>query len=86
MRQIIDKIGVVSGLPGALYSICCLGVSTILESEKIVTICPTNDLLALTRKGSRGVGALFYPVTGRNEHACMLLIYLLVKLYELQER
>ena len=29
---------------------------------------------------------LFYPVTGRNEHACMLLIYLLVKLYELQER
>ena len=30
--------------------------------------------------------ALFYPVTGRNEHACMLLIYLLVKLYELQER
>ena len=30
--------------------------------------------------------SLFYPVTGRNEHACMLLIYLLVKLYELQER
>ena len=29
---------------------------------------------------------LFYPVTGRNEHACMLVIYLLVKLYELQER
>ena len=29
---------------------------------------------------------VFYPVTGRNEHACMLLIYLLVKLYELQER
>ena len=29
---------------------------------------------------------LFYPVTGRNEHACMLLIYLLVELYELQER
>ena len=34
---------VVSGLPGALYSICCLGVSTILESEKIVTMWPTND-------------------------------------------
>ena len=34
---------VVSGLPGALYSICCLGVSTISESEKIVTIRPTND-------------------------------------------
>ena len=27
---------VVSGLPGAFHSICCLGVSTILESEKIV--------------------------------------------------
>ena len=37
------KSGVVSGLPGALYSICCLGVSTILESEKIVTMWPTND-------------------------------------------
>ena len=50
-------VWVVSGLPGALNSICCLGVSTILESEKIVTICHTNDLIALTRKGSRGVGA-----------------------------
>ena len=49
--------GVVSGLPGALYSICCLGVSTILESGKIVTMWPTNDLIALTRKRSRGVGA-----------------------------
>ena len=49
--------GVVSGLPGALYSICCLGVSIILESEKIVTMWPTNDLIALTRKGRRGVGA-----------------------------
>ena len=48
---------VVSGLPGALYSVCCLGASTILESEKIVTIWPTNDQIALTRKGSRGVGA-----------------------------
>ena len=37
------KNGVVSGLPGALYSICCLGASTILESEKIVTMWPTND-------------------------------------------
>ena len=45
---------VVSGLPGALYSICCLGVSTILE---IVTMWPRNDLIAHTRKGSRGVGA-----------------------------
>ena len=35
-------IRVVSGLPGALYSIC-LGVSSILESEKIVKMCPTND-------------------------------------------
>ena len=48
---------VVSGLMGALYSIFCLGVSTILESEKIVTMWPTNDLITLTRKGSRGVGA-----------------------------
>ena len=48
---------VVSGLPGTLYSICCLGVSTILESEKIVTMWPTNDLIVLTRKGIRGVGA-----------------------------
>ena len=48
---------VLNGLPGALYSICCLGVSTILESVKIVTMWPTNDLIALTRKGSRGVGA-----------------------------
>ena len=52
-----ERVRVVSGLPGALYSICCLGVSTILESEKIVTMWPTNDLIALTRKGSRGVGA-----------------------------
>ena len=28
-----------------------------LESEKIVTISLTNDLIALTRKGSRGLGA-----------------------------
>ena len=48
---------VVSGLLGALYSICCLGVSTIMESEKIVKMWPTNDLIALTHKGSRGVGA-----------------------------
>ena len=47
---------VVSGLPGALYSICCSRVSTILESKKIVTMWPTNDLIALTRQGSRGVG------------------------------
>ena len=36
---------------------------SILESEKIVTMWPTNDLIALTPKGSRGVGAqhpLFY--------------------------
>ena len=50
-------LGVVSGLPCAIYLICCLGVSTILESEKIVTKWPTNDLIALTRKESRGVGA-----------------------------
>ena len=48
---------VVSGLPGALYFICCLGVSTKLESEKIVIMWPTNDLMALIRKRSRGVGA-----------------------------
>ena len=42
---------------GRIYSICCLGVSIILESEKIVTMWPTNDLIALTRKGSRSVGA-----------------------------
>ena len=48
---------VVSGLPGTLFSICCLGVSTIIKSEKFVTIWPTNDLIALTRTGSRGVGA-----------------------------
>ena len=47
---------VVSGLPGALYSIYCLGVSTILESEKIATMWHTNDKIAPTRKGSRGVG------------------------------
>ena len=34
------KFWVIFGLPGALYSICCLGVSTILESEKIVTMWP----------------------------------------------
>ena len=45
------SFGVVSASPGALYSICCLGVSTILESEN------TDDLIALTRKGGRGVGA-----------------------------
>ena len=45
--------GVVSGLLGALYSICCLGVSTIFD----VTMWHTNDLIPLTRKGSRGVGA-----------------------------
>ena len=28
-----------------------------LESEKIVTMWPTNDIIDLTRKGSRGVGA-----------------------------
>ena len=43
MHNPITKLGVVSGLPGALYSICCLGVSTTLESEKIVTMWPTND-------------------------------------------
>ena len=53
----ITPPGVVSGLPGALYSICCLGVSTMLESGKIVIMWPTNNLIALTRKGSRGVGA-----------------------------
>ena len=53
---ILSIFRVVSGLPGALYSICCLGVSTILESEKIVTRWPKNDLIALTLKGSRGVG------------------------------
>ena len=37
-------VGVVSGLPGALYSICCLGVSTILDSENIVTMWPTYTL------------------------------------------
>ena len=51
------KFPVVSGLPGTLYSICSLGVSTILESEKIITMWPLKDLIALTRKGSRGVGA-----------------------------
>ena len=30
-------------------------------------------------------GILFYPETGRNEHACMLLIYLLVKLRTTRE-
>ena len=40
---ILYLVRVVSGLPGALYSSCCLGVSTILESEKIVTMWPTND-------------------------------------------
>ena len=34
---------VVSGLLGALYFICCLGASTILESEQIVTMWPTNN-------------------------------------------
>ena len=29
------NVRVVSGLPCALYSFCCLGVSTILESEKL---------------------------------------------------
>ena len=47
---------VVSGLPGARYSICCLGFSTIMEFEKIVTMWHTTDLKALTRKDSRGVG------------------------------
>ena len=32
------KIWAVSGLMGAFYSICWLGVSTILESEKTVTM------------------------------------------------
>ena len=53
----LGPVQVVSVLPSALYSIYCLGVSTILESEKIITMWPTNDLIALTRKGSRGVGA-----------------------------
>ena len=35
---LFQDVGVVSGLPGALYSICCFGVSTILESIKIVTM------------------------------------------------
>ena len=37
--------------------LCCSGVSIIFESEKIVTRWPTSDLIALTQKGSRGVGA-----------------------------
>ena len=41
LEENIDRV--VSGLPGALHSICCLGVSTTLESEKIVTMRPTND-------------------------------------------
>ena len=47
---------VVSGLP-AHFILFVLGGFTILESVKIVTMWPTNDLIALTRKGSRGVGA-----------------------------
>ena len=33
--RVYHGIGLVSGFPCALYSIYCLGVSTILESEKI---------------------------------------------------
>ena len=47
LQVTISKLRVVSGLPGALYSICCLGVSTILESEKIVVMWPRNEI-ALT--------------------------------------
>ena len=43
LHFVLEQVRVVSGLPGAFYSICCLGVSTILESEKIVTTWPTND-------------------------------------------
>ena len=59
---------VVSGLQGALYFICCLGVSTILVSEKLVTMWPTNDLIALTRKGSRVVGAQPLLFNKQNEN------------------
>ena len=58
-------IRVDSGLPGALYSICCLGVSIILESEKIVTMWPTNDKIALTRKGNRGMGRSPHYLTSK---------------------
>ena len=53
----IKTLRVVSGLPGAFYSVCYLGVATILEFEMIEIAWPTNDLIALTRKGSRVVGA-----------------------------
>ena len=36
-------IRVVSGLPGAFYSVCCLEVATILELEMIETAWPKND-------------------------------------------
>ena len=34
---------VVSGLPEAFYSVCCLGVATILEFKMIEIAWPTND-------------------------------------------
>ena len=34
-----------------------LSVGELSHNEKIVTMWPTNDLITLTRKGSRGVGA-----------------------------
>ena len=46
-------IWVVSGLPGALCSVCCLGVSSILESETIESTWP----IAFTQKKKQGGGA-----------------------------
>ena len=38
-----NTAGVVSGLPGAFYYICCLGFVAIFELRTIETAWPTND-------------------------------------------
>ena len=44
----IYNLWVVSGLHSSDFSICCLGVTAILEFETIETRWPANDKIALT--------------------------------------
>ena len=51
------NIWLVSGLPWEFYSICCLGVYNVMESEMIETAWLSRDSMTLDETKAGGVGA-----------------------------